>query len=499
MLTSGQASEPLPLDVGSNRVEVTAALPDGRKRTYTITVTRLSEDGSGNGGNTGNGGNGQTSGGGFSQPSGSTMARISANPGGGIKVVIDSSAIQTKTGPDGKVYELVVLSEQALKQALEMLKTADKKVIIIELNDKERSVQVQFPSSLLLAALAAAPDAVFEIRLNGSSFQLKAGALDLKGLAAQLGVKLEVLTVNVLIERVDRQTKEEMERSFLSQGLTLIGNAVDFKVTVEAGGRTAEVTDFGGAYLIRSIVLEGNAQGTGFTAVLYGPVTGTLTFMPSVLTTAPNGKPEVAISSPHNSIYAVMASKPRTFADMSGHSAKADVELLGSKLVVQGATDSLFIPDNSVTRAEFAALLVRALGLSTDRKPTGSRFADVAPDAWYRSAVEAAEKAGLINGITRNHFAPDERITREQMALMFSRALVTAGKQADGAKAQSQLARFGDRATISPWAEDAIASAFAAGIMNGMDNSAIAPSDYATRAQAAVMLKRFLQFVRFMD
>ncbi|WP_158302129.1 InlB B-repeat-containing protein [Paenibacillus mesophilus] len=500
-LTSGQASEPLPLDVGSNRIEVTAALPDGRKRTYAVTITRLSEDGSGNGGNNGNGGNGRPTGSGFSQSSGSGTAagRTSADSGGGVKVVIDSSFIQRKTGPDGKVYELLVLSEQALKQALDMLKTADKPVIIIELNDKEPSVQVQFPSSLLLAAMAAAPDAVFEIRLNGSSFQLKAGALDLKGLAAQLGVKLEDLTVNVMIERVDGQAKEGMERSFLSQGLTQIGNAVDFKVTVEAGGRTAEVTDFGGAYLIRSIVLEGNAQGTGLTGVLYDPVTGTLTFMPSVLTTAPNGKPEVAINSPHNSIYTVMASKPRAFADMGGHWAKADVELLASKLVVQGATDSMFIPDNSVTRAEFAALLVRALGLSTGGKPAGSRFADVAPDAWYRSAVEAAEKAGLINGITRNHFAPDERITREQMALMFSRALVTAGKVADGAKARSQLTRFGDRTTISPWAEDAVASALASGIMNGMDEGRIAPSDYATRAQAAVMLKRFLQFVKFMD
>jgi hypothetical protein len=210
---------------------------------------------------------------------------------------------------------------------------------------------------------------------------------------------------------------------------------------------------------------------------------------------------------PHNSMYTVIDVQGKTFTDLSGHWAKGDVELLASKLIVQGVADSSFAPNAGITRAEFAALLVRALGLSTDPSVINSGFTDVAANAWYAPVVEAAVKAGLVSGIASDRFAPNERITREQIAVMIARALTLAGNQAGAADQQGKptsqadqlLAKFADHTSISSWAQAAVVQTAGAGIIIGMDSGIFAPSEYATRAQAAVMLKRFLQYVRFID
>lgn len=200
---------------------------------------------------------------------------------------------------------------------------------------------------------------------------------------------------------------------------------------------------------------------------------------------------------PHNSMYAVLESKGRTFDDLSGHWAKADVELLASKLIVHGVTDSRFAPDADITRAEFTALLVRALGLSLNPDGPTSGFADVAAIAWYKPAVEAAVDAGLASGLSPDRYAPSERITREQMAVMVAQALAFAGKEA--AADRGALVKFTDRTSISDWAAAAVAQAVAAGILSGMTDGTFAPSDHATRAQAAAVLKRLLQYTEFID
>ncbi|MFD0960702.1 S-layer homology domain-containing protein [Paenibacillus chungangensis] len=168
-----------------------------------------------------------------------------------------------------------------------------------------------------------------------------------------------------------------------------------------------------------------------------------------------------------------------------------------SKLIVNGVTDSRFAPDTDITRAEFTALLVRALGLYLNPDGQTSDFADVAVNAWYRPAVEAAVNAGLASGLSPDRFAPNERITREQMAVMVARALSFTGKEA--AADMGVLGSFTDRTSISAWAADALAQAVAAGIIMGMPGGTIMPSEHATRAQATAMLKRLLQYTEFID
>src|SRR5690606_2110853 len=118
------------------------------------------------------------------------------------------------------------------------------------------------------------------------------------------------------------------------------------------------------------------------------------------------------------------------FADIQGHWAQADIETLASKFIVYGVSDTEFAPGKEVTRAEFTALLVRALGLSSSAQRTESRFVDVDEHAWYAQVVETAVEAGLAQGKGANHYAPNEEMTRAQVAVMVSSAMKLAGAPA---------------------------------------------------------------------
>ncbi|MFC4598103.1 S-layer homology domain-containing protein [Cohnella hongkongensis] len=494
LVASGTASGQLMLDTGANTITVAVTALNGLQTTYSVTVTRAAPVSD----STDEPGKGPTSNITY-EPCKAPKAEIVTDSGGGVKLIIDPTMIE-KACSHGTDIEVVNLDDKTLNQALKLLNDAEIPVLTIEVNTA-RAVQVPLPATWIATVLQSVPNAVIEVRLNGSSFQLVINVLDLEGLASQLGVELKDLKVNVIIETVEGKVREEIDEIAASQGVKVIGSAVDYKVTAAAAdGQTAEIRDFGGTYMARAIAVDTEMANKSLTAVRYDPVARTLSFVPSVLATRPDGKREVVMSVPHNSIYAIVETGGKSFTDMDGHWAEADVELLAAKLIVKGVAESRFSPDADITRAEFIALLVRALGLSMNPNAVNTRFTDVAADAWYASAVESAVKAGLVQGMTPQRFAPDDRITREQMAVMIANALSIVNKPSDTSDDESgQLARFTDRAAISSWARDSVARAVAAGIIAGMPAATFAPAENATRAQAAVMLKRFLQHVRFID
>jgi hypothetical protein len=158
-----------------------------------------------------------------------------------------------------------------------------------------------------------------------------------------------------------------------------------------------------------------------------------------------------------------------------------------------GAADggaARFEPGREVTRSEFAAILLRLLGV--EQEPAASQaspFVDVAPDAWYSGVVAAAVKLGIVNGVSDTEFAPDRSITREQMALMLARALKLNAPVAGGAE-------FTDAADIDPSARDAIRAVAAGGLMDGADAGRFLPQEAATREMAAAVAVRAYEYRR---
>ncbi|MCC2685502.1 MAG: hypothetical protein K0R75_2401, partial [Paenibacillaceae bacterium] len=157
-----------------------------------------------------------------------------------------------------------------------------------------------------------------------------------------------------------------------------------------------------------------------------------------------------------------------------------------------GAADggaSRFEPGREVKRSEFAAILLRLLGVEPAAEPA-SPFADVAPDAWYSGVVGAAVKLGIVNGISDTEFAPDRPITREQMALMLARALKLE------APAAGSGAEFADAADIDASALPAIRAVAAGGLMDGADAGRFLPQEAATREMAATVAVRAYEYRR---
>lgn len=169
------------------------------------------------------------------------------------------------------------------------------------------------------------------------------------------------------------------------------------------------------------------------------------------------------------------------FTDIQGHWAETFIMKMAEANAVGGYADDTFRPDRPITRAEFAAIWVRVLGLS-DKK--GKTFADTV-NHWSEQAVSTAYAHGIVSGYDDRTFAPDEFITREQMAVMIVNAL----------RSESVPARtnFADQSEISPWAKDAVITATESGILNGYPDNTMRPRLHATRAEAVSTIWRSLQ------
>ncbi|MDR6555063.1 leucine-rich repeat protein [Paenibacillus qinlingensis] len=427
---------------------------------------------------------------------------VKINMDGGITAIVDPSDITKITLSDGMVVEQVILPERTRERVLELLKDVKEPFVSINIGNREQAVQTQFPADWIAEMAQVYPNAIIEVRLNNSSYQLRLNAINLIGLAERLDTEVSELTLGIIQVQVGENVRQEINRLGVSQGFAVVSDVFDYKVTAEANGQTLEVHDYGGTYSIRTIKLSGENMNRNLVAVQYIPANGTVVFVPAQQGTSPDGTNEAILNVPHNSLYTVVDVKARTFTDLNNHWAKATVEHLASKLLVNGVAADRFAPEGTISRAEFSAMLVRGLALSVKESGGGARFTDVPASAWYASAVNTAVASNLVSGMGTSLFAPNDRITREQMAVMIASAL-TLTSHGTGSEEQGQEGRrldaFTDREAISSWAQEAVVRALEDGILNGMDDGRFAPKEYATRAQAAVILKRFLQFVHFID
>ncbi|MFD0714384.1 glycoside hydrolase domain-containing protein [Paenibacillus sp. GCM10027626] len=159
---------------------------------------------------------------------------------------------------------------------------------------------------------------------------------------------------------------------------------------------------------------------------------------------------------------------------------------LAARQIIKGTSATAFAPAREITRAEFAAMLARVLGLE---EKGSSRFTDVSSDAWFAGAVNAVAQAGLVKGQGNDHFAPHAAITREEMAVMLRRALEWQRKQ----PLQSALSySYADDAQISSWAKEATQVLTEMGIMAGRGNNNFVPKVSVNRAEAAQAIYNYL-------
>ncbi|MEN6347781.1 MAG: S-layer homology domain-containing protein [Syntrophomonas sp.] len=181
------------------------------------------------------------------------------------------------------------------------------------------------------------------------------------------------------------------------------------------------------------------------------------------------------------------SSAPQAFIDIpTSFWGYTPITSLSGQGIVAGYPDNTFRPDAAISRAEFAAMLAKALGLNSSG--SSGNFSDVPPGTWYYVPVNNAAERGLVSGTGDNRFSPEALITREQMAVMVSKALGNKAPVIVG----SDLNAFIDRSSVSSWAVTGMEEAVKAGIIHGMTSDTLDPQANATRAQAAVMIYQLL-------
>lgn len=178
----------------------------------------------------------------------------------------------------------------------------------------------------------------------------------------------------------------------------------------------------------------------------------------------------------------------KTFTDLGSVPwAKTAIEKMASLGVIKGVSAKEFAPKKDVTRAEFAKMIIQTLGIKGE--DLTNVFEDIKEEDWYYNDVLLAAKYGIVKGVTLFEFAPDKKITRQEMAVMIVRAMNLI-QPVQAKNVEGTLKVFKDQASIPDWARESMAIAVEKGLISGMTPTTIEPSGNTTRAQAAVMIYR---------
>lgn len=157
--------------------------------------------------------------------------------------------------------------------------------------------------------------------------------------------------------------------------------------------------------------------------------------------------------------------------------------------IISGTSDTTYSPLNSVTRADFITLLMRML--KPDGTP-GAGFADVPASAYYHDQVVLAQGLGIATGYSETLFGPNDQITRQDMIALTYRALKSLGYEVEAAGGQQRMESFPDSGKVSEYAREAMAAMLANGYINGRGDT-LAPQGTTNRAEAAVFLYKIYQ------
>ena len=204
----------------------------------------------------------------------------------------------------------------------------------------------------------------------------------------------------------------------------------------------------------------------------------------------------VSVEVSHLTKFAVFARDPvPAFADMRGHWAEQVVARLAGIGVVSGYPGNVFKPGAEISRAECAAILVRALGLQVAGEEELAAFKDSADiPSWARGLVAAAVKAGLVKGYPEEDggftFRAGSPVTRGELAVLVARMMAKEVGPVAGTVSQ-----FADADKIPDWAKESAGAAAARGIIKGYEDGTFRAANNVTRSEAAAMIVRLLDLV----
>ncbi len=257
-------------------------------------------------------------------------------------------------------------------------------------------------------------------------------------------------------------------------GVTVEKSNDDVKITIQADSK-----DVGTLSGVKASIPT-DKTGSGNVAVIMNP-DGTETVVKKAM--VKDGRIVVPIG---GSATVRIADRSKSFDDTNGHWANDSIGFVTSRDLFNGVSETEFAPNAQMTRAMLVTVLHR---LEDNPESAASNFEDVPDGTWYTDAVAWAAANSIVNGKSANSFAPNDSITREQLAAILYRYAKNLGMDTS---VSGSLTRFSDANTISSYATEAVTWVVGAGIINGKTSTTIDPQGDATRAEVSTMLMRLV-------
>lgn len=322
-------------------------------------------------------------------------------------------------------------------------------------------------------------------------YAIPAGAIDTGALMKKFNTDdPSNVTLSITITTtIDPKTKNLVNTAVFNENCELVLPAVSFTVTVSYNGKTYEVTEFG-EYVERTIEVT-EEQAKKITTAVVIEDDGTVRPVPTNVYKK-DGKWYVTISSMTNSVYAVIYYE-KTFDDIKGKWYEASVEEMASRKIINGASDTKFVGELGISRAEFCAIVVRALGLPESGGVPS--FKDVSKANRYYGAIGIAYKYGIINGRGDGKFDPQTNITWQEAMVMIQRAAKITGYKGH----KGNITGFADRDQLNVWAVDAAKFFAGSSLLSDNNDGSLNPLTDITRAETADVILKLLRKSKLID
>lgn len=341
----------------------------------------------------------------------------------------------------------------------------------------------------------------FELVIKGNNASVTIPA-DFEDIASELSSilsknNLSASNVSFRITMEPENLSRSQQNALLNKfpNASVIGDAVDFRIEVlrTSNSRSLGTLTSFSKPIERTFKLSGNNTLPSSYGVFKINENGEIRFVPHKKTASD----KLTVLSRTNSIYFVAENKV-SFSDVpSGQWYTSFINNAAAKGLVAGTGGSRYEPDKTVTRAEFANMVVNALDLPYVKN--SSPYRDVSSSSWYYEAVSRGNAAGLFDKLSGgDYFNGNQPITREEMASVVAQALKSQGYSQRGNTTLSMVFPNDYTYIASTYQQD-VALAYESNILAGMGGGVFSPKTTTTRAQAAKVQLNLLKALKMID
>jgi hypothetical protein len=382
---------------------------------------------------------------------------------------------------NGKKVTVAEVNEDYIKYFSEQSDFSFSKTIVLKMEKPEGNAQFKLTEKAVTFLSDKDNDASIEVQTAFGKIKLPVAPI-----VKEVNSKSGDQTITLAVEQASADYTTKLKSQL--KGATLIGKPVEFKVLSNG----TELQNFN-QYLEHVLTIDtSNVSVSELVGLTYDTASRTYVPVPAKFEWS-NGVLTASLYRKGNSVYTVVKNKV-TLKDLPKTTEyKNSIQKLANRTVISGFKDGTFKPEQSVTRAEFAKMLNRALGIQAITS-TKSQFKDVQSKNWFHGDVAASVKAGLIKGFADGTFRPNQKITHKEMIVMLNNALNYAGAE------KNQDVTLTPPADVPSWAKAAYKELVAKSMIeNEQDVFSFKANKATTRKESALLIYRLLVAIDYIN